>query len=103
MTPEQMYYHLYYSQTYNYSAKPENYVNYQQSMPIHPLSPSKNQPIYKQPVPLTSNYYAGSNYNAPSSTIQQSQPSDNSEKRYAGRLKFFDDAKNYGFIIMDAD
>lgn len=24
-------------------------------------------------------------------------------KRYAGRLKFFDEARNYGFIIMDAD
>lgn len=23
--------------------------------------------------------------------------------RYTGRLKFFDDAKNFGFIIMDAD
>lgn len=23
--------------------------------------------------------------------------------RYTGRLKFFDDNKNYGFIIMDAD
>ena len=102
MSPEQMYY-LYYSQTYNYTAgKPENYVNYQQSVPIHPLSPSKNQPIYKQPAPLMPNYYAGTNYNAPSPTLQP-QPSDNSEKRYAGRLKFFDDAKNYGFIIMDAD
>lgn len=24
-------------------------------------------------------------------------------EKYTGRLKFFDDAKNYGFIIMDAD
>ena len=24
-------------------------------------------------------------------------------KRYTGRLKFFDEAKNYGFIVMDED
>ena len=24
-------------------------------------------------------------------------------ERYTGKLKFFDEAKNYGFIIMDAD
>lgn len=28
---------------------------------------------------------------------------DESKERYTGRLKFFDEAKNYGFIIMDDD
>lgn len=28
---------------------------------------------------------------------------DEGKKRYAGRLKFFDEVKNYGFIIMDED
>lgn len=28
---------------------------------------------------------------------------DESKERYAGRLKFFDETKNYGFIIMDGD
>ena len=27
----------------------------------------------------------------------------NEKERYTGRLKFFDEAKNYGFIIMDID
>ena len=27
----------------------------------------------------------------------------NQNQRYTGRLKFFDEGKNYGFIIMDAD
>lgn len=28
---------------------------------------------------------------------------DEGKRRYAGRLKFFDEVKNYGFIIMDDD
>ena len=26
-----------------------------------------------------------------------------SKKQYTGRLKFFDEGKNYGFIVMDVD
>ena len=34
----------------------------------------------------------------------QQQPIEIKEnERYTGKLKFFDEAKNYGFIIMDAD
>jgi hypothetical protein len=51
-----------------------------------------------QPMP---NYFGNQPINMP---LQPSSPTDSSEnKRYTGRLKFFDDAKNYGFIIMDAD
>jgi len=53
------------------------------------------------PVQPISNYYANSAY---ALQLQSTPISDNSEnKRYTGRLKFFDDGKNYGFIIMDSD
>ena len=103
MSHEQMYY-LYYSQNPYYSGKPESYVNYQQSVPIHPLSPNKSANIYKQPGSPIPSYYPNQSYGAPGTNVQPNSPPENSEnKRYAGRLKFFDDAKNYGFIIMDAD
>jgi hypothetical protein len=92
MTQEQMYY-LYYQNSY-YPGK-EGYINYPQ-MPVQPLSPSKVNP-YKVPSSPTLPYYQNSTYTQPVPAT------DSSEKRYTGRLKFFDEAKNYGFIIMDAD
>ena len=68
-------------------------------MPMQPLSPTKVNP-YKVSSPPLQNYYPQSS--TPNYT-QTSSPPDSNEKRYTGRLKFFDDAKNYGFIIMDSD
>lgn len=96
MTPEQQMYYLYYQQN-GYYGKSDSYLNYSQHVPMHPLSPTKT-PVYKPPAsqPI-SNYYG--NYTQPTQA-----PTESSEnKRYTGRLKFFDDARNYGFIIMDAD
>lgn len=88
MTPEQMYYMNYLSSYYH------------PQMPIHSMSPEKTSP-YKAPaaqIPGVPAYYTPPNY------AQTVATADNCEtKRYTGRLKFFDDAKNYGFIIMDAD
>ena len=86
-----------YYQTPFYQGKGEGYLNYSQ-MQGHPMSPSKSN-AYKAPSSQT--YYPpAAAYNT---TPQAQVPSDENEKRYTGRLKFFDDAKNYGFIIMDAD
>lgn len=38
---------------------------------------------------------------APSDPTKQKQLDQN--KRYTGKLKFFDEAKNFGFIVMDED
>ena len=68
-------------------------------MPMQqPLSPTKTP--YKVSSPPLQNYYPQS---SSTNYAQNSSPSDTNEKRYTGRLKFFDDAKNFGFIIMDAD
>lgn len=82
MSPEQMYY-LYY----------QNYMNQIHIQPTPQQIPSPT--LTAQP------YFGNQPINMP---LQPSSPTENSEnKRYTGRLKFFDDAKNYGFIIMDAD
>ena len=57
----------------------DNYNNFNNITPT-PVSPGKNS-IRRQ-----------------NSTLEI-----NENERYTGRLKFFDEAKNYGFIIMDAD
>jgi hypothetical protein len=97
-------YYLYYQSSYYASAtttgKSDSYLNYPQHVPIHSLSPNKNQ-IYKPPAPVQpiSNYYTTQPYTPPAQP-----PVETGElKRYTGRLKFFDDARNYGFIIMDSD
>ena len=45
------------------------------------------------------------NSGAMSATKEKKKPIilDESLEKYTGRLKFFDEAKNYGFIIMDGD
>ena len=71
-------------------------------MPLQqPLSPTKVNP-YKVNSPPLQNYYPQSSSSS-NNFPQNSSTPDSSEKRYTGRLKFFDDAKNYGFIIMDSD
>lgn len=98
MSPEQLYF-MYYQNSY-YQPKNDNYMNYSNA-PMHSMSPNKAS-SYKvgstsvQPLP---------NYYNPTSYPQTVPPSsaDNDNKRYTGRLKFFDDGKNYGFIIMDSD
>ena len=98
MSPEQMYY-LYYQNSFYQQNKPEGYMNYN-PVSVQPLSPTKGT-HFKNNSPTMQNYYP-----QPSSTTNfppTAAISDSSEKRYTGRLKFFDDAKNYGFIIMDAD
>ena len=44
-------------------------------------------------------------FNLPKNTPERRKPIviDESKSRYTGRLKFFDENKNYGFIIMDED
>eukprot|EP01016_Furgasonia_blochmanni_P055620 TRINITY_DN9341_c0_g1_i14.p1 TRINITY_DN9341_c0_g1~~TRINITY_DN9341_c0_g1_i14.p1 ORF type:complete len:480 (-),score=71.52 TRINITY_DN9341_c0_g1_i14:340-1695(-) len=44
-------------------------------------------------------------FNMPKQTPERRKPIviDESKSRYTGRLKFFDENKNYGFIIMDED
>jgi hypothetical protein len=100
MSPEQMYY-LYYQSTFYATGKSDSYLNYPQQVPMHSLSPTKSQ-LYKPPAPVVQpiqNYYSTQPYTPPVPT-----PAETGEnKRYTGRLKFFDDARNYGFIIMDAD
>ena len=73
-------------------------MNYNQ-VPVQPLSPSKNNHFKTNPPPMQ-NYYPPASNNF---TPQTPPLEDSNEKRYTGRLKFFDDAKNYGFIIMDSD
>jgi hypothetical protein len=93
-------YYLYYQSSYYAAGKSEGYLNYPQHVPIQSLSPTKN-PIYKAPAPVQPipNYYATPPYSPPVQTPVETGET----KRYTGRLKFFDDARNYGFIIMDSD
>jgi hypothetical protein len=68
MSPEQMYY-LYYQSSYYAAGKSEGYLNYPQHVPMHSLSPNKNQ-IYKPPAPVQpiSNYYSPQTYTPPVQT-----------------------------------
>ena len=74
-------------------------MNYNQMPMQQPLSPTKVNP-YKASSPPLQNYYSQS---SSANYSQNTSSPDSNEKRYTGRLKFFDDAKNYGFIIMDSD
>lgn len=99
MSPEQLYF-MYYQNSY-YQPKSDNYMNYS-NVPMHSISPSKanSYKLGSSPVQPIPNYYTPTSYpqNGPSPA-----PDANDNKRYTGRLKFFDDGKNYGFIIMDSD
>lgn len=70
-------------------------------MQMNSMSPSKSA-LMKNPSNTTNSVTnTSSNYNQ---NNQGSPISDEGEnKRYTGRLKFFDEGKNYGFIIMDSD
>jgi hypothetical protein len=101
LSQEQMYY-LYYQNSYY--PKNESYMSYP-GVQMHSLSPSKAN-SFKPPgngtTPNSPAYFNG-NSNYSQNPVNSLVVEDGESKRYTGRLKFFDDAKNYGFIIMDSD
>lgn len=72
------------------------YKNLNQFYPT-PNYPAQNVYSPQQPYTQTNIFSARQEGSIP----QQTEILEN--ERFTGRLKFFDDGKNYGFIIMDAD
>ena len=57
--------------------------------------------MYHQSPPKMSNSRRQNSIGPSTSNMSTLEIKEN--ERYTGKLKFFDESKNYGFIIMDAD
>ena len=72
---------------------------------MHSMSPSKSNSIKPSPPATNPNppYFNNTNNNYNQNSQASSGSEEGENKRFTGRLKFFDEGKNYGFIIMDSD